>query len=343
MIITIQIIALLQGLFVLSVLFNRRREYKEATFWLLFGSLSSIVLYILGDDQNNLFVSNADWFLFDSSLFVTFFFLFFKYWKSGEEKFNARDYFYFIPNFIYFIIEGIEIAMASENLFIEILEIAVELTFVLYLFVIVYHIFFKKKKHWIIYFTIPIAIVFTVVSLKDFLHTLGIEVLTTLEDQNTNTYLLLVIAFLFYFIAFKLLGSEKSVLPKKEKVKYKNSNLTTEQVDRLKSELLKLMEVEKFYLNNKLSIQDVAVKIEVPRQYLSEVLNLHLNISFQDFVNNYRVEEFIDRLQKDQNKHFTLLGIAMDVGFSSKSSFNTTFKRIKGLTPTQYKKTVLKL
>lgn len=103
------------------------------------------------------------------------------------------------------------------------------------------------------------------------------------------------------------------------------------------------MEVEKFYLNNKLSIQDVAVKIEVPRQYLSEVLNLHLNISFQDFVNNYRVEEFIDRLQKDQNKHFTLLGIAMDVGFSSKSSFNTTFKRIKGLTPTQYKKTVLKL
>ena len=67
----IQTIALLQGLF---VLFINRKDYKETTFWLLFGSL----IYILGDDDNNLFVEQTDWFLIESSLFLTFLFLFVK-------------------------------------------------------------------------------------------------------------------------------------------------------------------------------------------------------------------------------------------------------------------------
>ena len=91
------------------------------------------------------------------------------------------------------------------------------------------------------------------------------------------------------------------------------------------------------YLNNKLSIVDVSDKLNIPRQYISEVLNEHMNKSFQDFVNEYRVEEFVNRLKNDQNNHFTLLGIATDVGFNSKSSFNATFKKHKGLTPTQFK------
>ena len=63
-----------------------------------------------------------------------------------------------------------------------------------------------------------------------------------------------------------------------------------------------------------------------------------MNTSFQDFINQYRVEEFINRLENDQNDHFTLLAIATEVGFNSKSSFNATFKKFKGLTPTEYKK-----
>jgi AraC-like DNA-binding protein len=63
-----------------------------------------------------------------------------------------------------------------------------------------------------------------------------------------------------------------------------------------------------------------------------------MDTNFQDFINKYRVEEFIERLKNDQNNHFTLLGIATDVGFNSKSSFNAIFKKYKGLTPTQFKK-----
>ena len=89
---TLQIIALLQGLFVLSVLFINRKDYKKTTFWLLFGSLLSVLLYISGDDENNLFVQDADWFLFDSSLFVTFLFLFFRYYKNSLKPTTFSSY-----------------------------------------------------------------------------------------------------------------------------------------------------------------------------------------------------------------------------------------------------------
>ena len=130
---TIQIIALLQGLFVLFVLYNNRKSYKNTTFWLLFGSLFSIVLYIIGDDKNNLFVENTDWFLFDNTLFVTFLFLFFKYYKNNIEKFVKSDYYFFIPNIIYLILEVIEINLNHTNIIIDIFEIICKLTFIIYL------------------------------------------------------------------------------------------------------------------------------------------------------------------------------------------------------------------
>ncbi len=337
---TLQIIALIQGLFVLSVLFVNRKDYKKTTFWLLFGSLFSVLLYITGDDENNIFIQDADWFLFDSSLFVTFLFLFFRYYKNGKEKFDKFDYLFFIPNIIYFIIEGIEIKMIEENLLVEIFEILSELAFVVYLSLIIKSIIATKKKHWIIYFTIPIVILFALSSIKDIFNTLGYKELPLLNDKNFNTYLLLVVAFLFYFIAFKLLSKSKDILPKTEISKYKNSNLNPKLIAKYKTDLISSMEKDKLYLNGKLSIHNVSEKLNIPRQYISEVLNEHMDTSFQDFINQYRVEEFIIRLKNDQNDHFTLLGIATDVGFNSKSSFNVIFKKFKGLTPTEFKKTL---
>ena len=335
---TLQIIALLQGLFVLSVLFVNRKDYKKTAFWLLFGSLLSVLFYILGDDENNLFVQQADWFLFDSSLFVTFLFLFFRYYKNGKEKFAKLDYLFFLPNIIYFIIEGLEILIVKEHFLVEIFEILAELTFVVYLSLIVYSIIKTKKKHWIIYFAIPIVMLFALSSLNDILEAFGLNEIPMFNDQNFNTYLLLVVAFLFYFIAFKLLSKSKEILPKNETSKYKNSNLNPKLITKYKADLISAMETDKLFLNSKLSIHNVSEKLNIPRQYISEVLNEHMDISFQDFVNQYRVEEFVNRLQNDQNDHLTLLGIANDVGFNSKSSFNATFKKFKGLTPTEFKK-----
>ena len=335
---TIQIIALIQGFFVLFVLFTNRRDYKKTTFWLLFGSLVSILLYILGDDNNNLFVENEDWFLFDNTLFITFFFLFFKYYKSGTEKFKKSDYLFFLPNIFYFILEGFEIQLPKDNLYIEIIEVILKLTFVIYLGLILHSVFTDKKRIWTTYFVIPIVILLIFSCVNDILKIIGLKELPFLSNQNFNTYLLLIVAFLFYFISFKLLTNNKYILPKNEISKYKNSNLNTKLIEQYKSDLISSMEIEKLYLNGKLSIQDVSDKLNIPKQYISEVLNEHMNTNFQDFINEYRVEEFINRLKNDQNNQFTLFGIATEVGFNSKSSFNAIFKKFKGLTPTQFKK-----
>lgn len=76
----------------------------------------------------------------------------------------------------------------------------------------------------------------------------------------------------------------------------------------------------------------------IPRQHLSEVLNIHMKTSFQDYINKCRVEEFAKSLKEEKYKNYTLMGITNEVGFKSKSSFNTTFKKIKGVTPSEFKK-----
>lgn len=338
----IQIVAILQGIFVLSVLLINRRAYKKTTFWLLFGCLLSVLMYIVGDDDHNLFISEKDWFLFDSSLFVTFLFLFFRYYRSEKQEFVLLDALFFLPNIFYFLIEGIEILMVEENIFIKIIELIIEFTFVIYLMVIVYTVITSKKSHWFIYVVIPITILFSLSLLKDLVVLFGFKEISFFEDEIFETYLLLLVAFFFYFVAFKLLIKDKEVLPKIEASKYKNSNLNTEIIEKYKTEIINSMEIDKLYLNSKFTIHDLSEKLNVPRQYISEILNVHMHTSFQDFLNQYRIEDFVKRLEKDQNDHYTLFGIATDVGFNSKSTFNATFKKIKGITPNQYKKILRK-
>jgi AraC-like DNA-binding protein len=333
----IQIVALFQGFFVLSVLFINRQMFRKVTFWLLFGSLLSIVFFLIGDDENNLFLSGADWFIFDSSLFVTFLFLFFRYQKSGKEKFESKDLLFFIPNLLYFIFESVEIFVTGELVWIEIFELLIEFIFIAYLSYIIYFSSIEKIKNWLIYFATPIALVFILSSINEILGIIGLPQIEFMETKNYTTYSLLIVAFLFYYVSFGLMQSKDKTLPIKKSKHYKNSNLKSNLVGEYRKNLLRLMEDEKIYLDSNLSISDVANQLGIPRQYISEILNKHMDVSFQDFVNRYRVDEFVNKLRNDQNKHLTLFGIASEVGFNSKSSFNANFKKFKGLTPKQFK------
>ncbi|MGC9332473.1 MAG: helix-turn-helix domain-containing protein, partial [Bacteroidales bacterium] len=67
---------------------------------------------------------------------------------------------------------------------------------------------------------------------------------------------------------------------------------------------------------------------------LSQIINQQAGVNFYDFVNKYRIEEFLHIAKK--NKNFSLLAMALDAGFNSKSSFNYIFKKQKGLSPSQY-------
>ena len=69
--------------------------------------------------------------------------------------------------------------------------------------------------------------------------------------------------------------------------------------------------------------------------YLSHVINASFNQNFRDFINSYRIEESKSRLVQDD---MNILNIAYEVGFNSKSAFNTAFKKFTGMTPKEYRK-----
>jgi AraC-like DNA-binding protein len=114
------------------------------------------------------------------------------------------------------------------------------------------------------------------------------------------------------------------------------------EMTRIITKLLEFMETDKPYLNPELTIQDLAEKINIPKHHLTYVINSGLHKNFFNFVNEYRVEEFKRRVANPSYRHLTLLAIAFDSGFNSKSSFNNIFKNITGQTPSEYKKQIEK-
>lgn len=117
---------------------------------------------------------------------------------------------------------------------------------------------------------------------------------------------------------------------------YRKSGLKAEEAPELHQQLLRLMQTEKPYLEPKLSLAQLAERLGVLPNHLSQIINQYEEKNFYDFVNSYRVEEFIDLAKKDTDKNFNLLGLAFEAGFNSKSSFNQVFKKFKGKTPSEF-------
>jgi AraC-like DNA-binding protein len=106
-----------------------------------------------------------------------------------------------------------------------------------------------------------------------------------------------------------------------------------------KIEFIKKQMLEcEFFLNSNLTIKDFSEKIDLPEKEISMLINQHLGKHFFDFVNGYRIEKAKELLQNPANKKMTVLEILYEVGFNSKSSFNTAFKKHTDKTPTQFRK-----
>jgi len=84
----------------------------------------------------------------------------------------------------------------------------------------------------------------------------------------------------------------------------------------------------------------VATALQISTNHLSQVINENLDKNFFDFVNGYRVEMVKQKMKDPSNKNYTLLSLAYDCGFNSKSSFNAIFKKYTGSTPSQYLNTI---
>ena len=128
-------------------------------------------------------------------------------------------------------------------------------------------------------------------------------------------------------------NGESSLMSAKQN-KYKTSALTEENLKHIADKLENTMQQEQLYLNAALSLPLLAKSINTSPNYISQTLNERLNVNFFDYVNGYRVKHAKNELT---NSNKTVLDIAMDAGFNSKSAFYTAFKKYTGKTPVQYK------
>jgi AraC-like DNA-binding protein len=100
--------------------------------------------------------------------------------------------------------------------------------------------------------------------------------------------------------------------------------------------LLQFMESEKAYLDPNLSLVMLAEKTGISQRTISAVLNQHLQKNFTEFVNDYRVKEFKERIGSPESSHLTIAGLALECGFSSQATFQRVFKNTTGLTPSEF-------
>ncbi|MCK4754860.1 MAG: helix-turn-helix transcriptional regulator, partial [Calditrichia bacterium] len=124
--------------------------------------------------------------------------------------------------------------------------------------------------------------------------------------------------------------------------KYTKSGLSDDKAKESLARLQSLMEKEKTYLNNNLTLHQLAEELSISPHNLSEIINKFLNKNFFDYVNYFRIEEVKQKLQDPNKQILTLLSIAYDAGFNSKSGFNAIFKRSMKLTPSEYREKISK-
>ena len=131
---------------------------------------------------------------------------------------------------------------------------------------------------------------------------------------------------------------EKQTGDEKDNPKYERSGLKEDEAGQYLNKIKNFMESEKPYHNGDLTIVEISNKLDIPRHFVTQVLNEKLKKNFYTFINEYRVEEIKNLIADKDFKEHSLLRLALDVGFNSKSSFNKIFKEMTSMTPSQYRR-----
>jgi AraC-like DNA-binding protein len=98
------------------------------------------------------------------------------------------------------------------------------------------------------------------------------------------------------------------------------------------------MRKEQVYLEPRLTLAELASRLGIPSNYLSQAINQQAGCNFHDYVNRYRIEAAKADLADPAQAERSVLAIAMDAGFHSKSAFYATFKEFVGMTPSEYRR-----
>jgi AraC-like DNA-binding protein len=149
------------------------------------------------------------------------------------------------------------------------------------------------------------------------------------------------LTFLIYWLGIKgLIVTYRNKL--RNKISASSTSLQPANIQEAVTNLKKAMEMDRVFLKADLNLDILSQHTGIASKTISFVLNQHLQISFNEFVNGYRVEEVKRRLQETPQSNLTILGTALESGFNSKASFQRIFKEMTGISPGEYQKTFAK-
>lgn len=148
----------------------------------------------------------------------------------------------------------------------------------------------------------------------------------------------MIVPFLVYGITYVIMCNPEALQIEYLPLQKNTSQISEDEMTSYHNCLSQYMEVEQVYLNPKLTLQELALGIKISTNKLSKLINTRYACNFYDFVNQYRIEAFVEKLNNNEHETQTFMALAYDVGFNSKTTFNKMFKKIYGTTPRAYLK-----
>lgn len=200
-----------------------------------------------------------------------------------------------------------------------------------------------ESLNWLFQFTLAISFFYSIALLKNIFKFSTYTNISELLKIGLFLFELVIISwYLFKALnnpnLFRSIDSKLKLVSKFVSEEKQNDQIKEDKYGKDLSKLIDYMVKEKPFLNASLTIQDISNDIEIPVRELSLLINHKLNQHFYDFVNSYRIENAMDILKDSTKNKITILEILYAVGFNSKSSFNTAFKKHTNTTPTSYRK-----
>jgi AraC-like DNA-binding protein len=161
------------------------------------------------------------------------------------------------------------------------------------------------------------------------------EVLAPIYSKPVFYLVLFLVILSISGTSFFILYRKKS---RKRLEKYKTSALHPGKAEEVMPKLLHLVEEEKLFLDPDLTLRDLSQKLRIHYNHLSQIINERFGLSYNDFINKYRIEEAKRKLADPEERESSILDILLSAGFYSKSVFNAAFKKFEGTTPSEYRK-----
>jgi AraC-like DNA-binding protein len=271
---------------------------------------------------------------------------------KNKQKFYYQDVVHFIPTMIVIALM-IPFAAASDDVksglvkmfllqedfkFMQILisSIAAVVLPIFYISLSIWHIWFRKPSENLVYQ--PLVLLITLLIIWVFLGIVGVTGAITFSERllvlDNIIISMIIISFYLVSIRYPYLMQFGTIPPKRKQ--YAKSYLDKIDQKHLSRQLKIIMEEEKLFCDEDLSLGRLSEALELTRNQLSQFLNTYYGKNFNNFVNGYRVDEAKKMLVDEPNRQ--ILSIAFAVGFNSYSAFFSTFKKFTSLTPAEYRR-----